>query len=315
MTAHPRYDPDTGELHFFGYEADGLASRAVAYCVADKNGNLVKEEWFEAPFCALMHDFAVTKSHVIFPCFPITADIARIKAGGPHWIFEPNRESMIGIMPRGGPVSEMRWFRFPQPRSAFHFMNAYSEGYLVHLDFGVAKTVPFAFIREASGLPFDPTAMVGYVRWTFDMGKPDDIIREKLIASPGDMPRVAEKDLMKDYTIGYYQRFDPSIAPPLVAGPVGAGFNAVSRLNVKTGAMTTLAMDHRTTVQEHIHIPSKRVGHEGYLAYVADIHDGPHSEAHILEAAHVENGPIAKLKLPLRLRVGVHGNWVAAEAF
>ena len=42
VTAHPRLDPETGELHFFGYEAGGLATRDVAYCVADKNGELVK---------------------------------------------------------------------------------------------------------------------------------------------------------------------------------------------------------------------------------------------------------------------------------
>jgi carotenoid cleavage dioxygenase len=43
MTAHPRLDPETGELCFFGYEASGLASRDVAYCVADKDGRLIRE--------------------------------------------------------------------------------------------------------------------------------------------------------------------------------------------------------------------------------------------------------------------------------
>src|SRR5690606_26277913 len=38
MTAHPRLDPDTGELYFFGYEANGLCSDDVAYCIADRRG-------------------------------------------------------------------------------------------------------------------------------------------------------------------------------------------------------------------------------------------------------------------------------------
>ena len=38
MTAHVRIDPQTGELFFFGYEADGLASTKVSYCIADKLG-------------------------------------------------------------------------------------------------------------------------------------------------------------------------------------------------------------------------------------------------------------------------------------
>src|SRR5665213_681423 len=54
MTAHCRIDPETGELFFFGYEAGGLATRDVAFCVADKDGKLVSEEWFDAPFVSLM---------------------------------------------------------------------------------------------------------------------------------------------------------------------------------------------------------------------------------------------------------------------
>ncbi|MGH8261241.1 MAG: carotenoid oxygenase family protein, partial [Steroidobacteraceae bacterium] len=98
MTPHPRIDPDTGAMYFFGYEASGLASRDVAYCIANRDGELIREDWFQVPYCALMHDFAVTKEHAIFPVFPITADLARIKAGGPHWVWEGGRDSYIGIM-------------------------------------------------------------------------------------------------------------------------------------------------------------------------------------------------------------------------
>ena len=72
MTAHTRLDNETQDLHFFGYEASGLATRDVSYCVADKEGQLVKEEWFQVPYVSLMHDFAVSKEHVIFPVFPTT---------------------------------------------------------------------------------------------------------------------------------------------------------------------------------------------------------------------------------------------------
>ena len=67
VTAHVRIDPETGEMFFFGYEADGLASTKVAYCIADKQGNLIREQWFDAPYCALMHDFVVTERHALFP--------------------------------------------------------------------------------------------------------------------------------------------------------------------------------------------------------------------------------------------------------
>jgi carotenoid cleavage dioxygenase len=33
----------------------------------------------------------------------------------------------------------------------------------------------------------------------------------------------------------------------------------------------------------------------------------------VVEAEHLDKGPIAKIHMPLRLRVQVHGNWVPAH--
>jgi carotenoid cleavage dioxygenase len=314
MTAHTRPDPRTGELLFFGYEASGLASRDVAFCVADRNGNLTREDWFQVPYCALMHDFAVTEQHVIFPVFPITADLARMKAGGAHWVWDATRESFVGIMPRDGGVADLRWFRGP-PISAFHFMNAYSEGNHVYLDFGYGKVAPFPFIREASGITVKPEEMGGeFVRWSFNLAKPGERWEQYVLGPGGDMPRIADKDNLVDYDVGYYQLFDPSVGPPLIAGPVGAGFNTIARLEVKSGKLTRLPMDQRSTVQEHVHIASRQPGHEGYLAFLVDRHDENQTEMFVVEAAHLQRGPIARIKIPFRLRVGVHGNWVSAAA-
>jgi len=313
MTAHTRLDPETGELFFFGYEAGGLATRDVAYCVADKNGNLVKEEWFQVPYCSMMHDFAVTKEHVIFPVFPTTADLDRIKAGGAHWVWDPTKETFVGIMPRAGSVKDIRWFRGP-PTSAYHFMNAYSEGSKVHLDFNAGKVNPFPFIQQASGINVHPSeAAGGYVRWTFDLARPSERWEEYTIGPGGEMPRIAEKDFMVDYDIGYYETYNPENGPPLIAGPVGAGFNTLLRLEVKSGRLTSLGLPVGTTVQEAVHIPSKKAAHEGYLAFVVDLHEKFLSEMWIVEAQHLAKGPIARIEVPLRLRVAVHGNWVPSE--
>jgi carotenoid cleavage dioxygenase-like enzyme len=314
MTAHTRLDPQTGDLYFFGYEASGLATRDVSYCIANKEGQLVKEEWFQVPYVSLMHDFAVTKEHAIFPVFPTTADLDRIKAGGVHWICEPDKDTFIGIMPRDGSVKDMHWFR-RHACSAFHFMNAYTEGKFVHLDFGVSKYAPFPFIQQASRIHPTPKELAGgnVVRWTFDMSKPGEKFEEYVLAPAGDFPRVAMKDHMLDYSTGYYERFDPELGPPQTAGPVGAGFNTVSRLEVKSGKIKSWHPKQPATIQEEVHIPSKTPGHEGYLALVVDLHDSMLSEVVILEAANPEKGPLATIKMPLRLRNQVHGNWVDAE--
>ena len=62
MTAHVRIDAATGELFFYGYEADGCASTKVAYCVVGPDGTLRSEQWFDAPYCAMMHDFTISEN-------------------------------------------------------------------------------------------------------------------------------------------------------------------------------------------------------------------------------------------------------------
>ena len=313
VTAHPRLDPQTGEMHFFGYEAGGLATRDVAYCVANKDGELVREEWLQVPYCALMHDFVVTREHVIFPGFPIVAELERMKAGGAHWAWDASKESFVGIMPRGGNVDQVRWFR-ARPCSVFHFINGYTEGSKVHVDMCVSDVPAFAFIREAGGLNIQPQDVRGnLVRWTFDLSKPGDQPEESVLAPSGDFPRIANKDSMSDYDIAYYGRVDFRFGPPILSGPVGAGFNTLTRLEVKSGRMTDLFMGPTSTVQEHVHVPSSRPGHEGYLVYIVDRHDENQAELHVTEAQHLEKGPIARIKVPMRLRSGVHANWVPAR--
>lgn len=317
VTAHVRIDHDTGFMYFFGYEAGGLASRDVAYCVADADGNLVSEQWFEAPYVGLVHDFAVTKTHAIFPFFPMKADLERLKAGGPHWVWDGSDETVMGIMPRDGRVEEMRWFRGPAAMS-FHFMNAFDEDGKVHVDFGVGEMPVFPFMMRDSGIEPGPPGpggpRTGVQRWTFDLVGQANTWSERRIAPPGDMPTVAARDHMKPYEIGYYQTFDPRFGPPLVAGPVGIGFNTINRLCVNSGETRQYSPGPGTTVQEHVHIASSEPGHEGWLIFIVDLHDNHYSEAHLILAEHPENGPVARIQIPYRLRVGVHGSWVPESA-
>lgn len=128
------------------------------------------------------------------------------------------------------------------------------------------------------------------------------------------MPRVADKDMMVDYDIAYYERLDFRNGPPIVSGPVGVGFNTITRLEVKTGKMKDLLLGPGATCQEHVHIKSKQPGHEGYLAFIVDRHDRNEAEVFVVEAQNPQDGPIARIQVPMRLRSGVHGNWVPAEA-
>lgn len=318
VTAHVRIDPETQELFFFGYEADGLASTKIAYCIADREGRLVSEQWFDAPYCAMMHDFTITKNYALFPIYPTTCDLARLKAGGDHWVHEPQRDSWLGIMPRYGNVSEMRWFRGPRGVSCYHMMNAFEdENGLIHFDQCLSSVNAFPFIQRASGLNVAPgEAGSRLERWTVNLKDGSDAVRATVIGPPGDFPVIPAARQGRPYDHGWMLTMNPAMqGPPVAGGPVGAMFNLLLRLDMRGGPPQAYALPPAHCYNEPVHVPAATAGHEGWLLTIVDQQTGPSDFKHALwvfAAGDLGAGPVAKVAIPRRLRPQVHGWWVSA---
>jgi len=322
FTAHPRVDAQTGELFFFGYEAGGLATPDVAYCIADAEGNLTSEQWFEQPYPSTIHDFVITEKYAIFPIFPTLTDLERLKEGGAHWAHHQDKPSYVGIMPRYGDVSEMKWIEGPVGVSAFHEVNAYDDGNLVHIDLCMTETNAFSFMREAGGINREQREIQGALtRWTIDMSKDDPAIETRELGPSGDLPRLADADQGRMYNRAWYLSMNPQAkGPPMLGGPVGANFNALLRIEPGNGRLTMLEVPPGAAISEPAHVPSNEPGHGGWLLSVVDVPNGPPgqgaphdyaTELWIVAADQVEKGPVAKVKTGLAMRSQVHGTWVA----
>jgi carotenoid cleavage dioxygenase len=318
VTAHVRIDPETGEMFFYGYEADGLASTKVAYCIADRHGNLVREQWFDAPYCALMHDFVVTERYALFPVYPTTCDAARVEAGGDHWVHEMDRDSWVGVMPRYGDVSEMRWFRGPKGVFCFHVMNGFddAEG-RIQFDQCLASVNVFPFIQRASGLNIPPAeARSRLARWTIDLKNGGDTVNETVIGPPGDMPVIPAARQGRPYTHAWMLTMNPAMqGPPVLGGPVGVMFDTLLRLDFTGKPPQALTLPQCHCLSEPVHVPASKPGHDGWLMTMVDRQTGPSDFSHavwILDAGNVGAGPVATIVIPHRLRPQVHGWWVSA---
>ncbi len=320
VTAHVRIDPDTGELFFYGYEADGLASTKVAYCIADAAGNLTREQWFDAPYCAMMHDFTITENYALFPIYPTTSDLERLKAGGDHWVHEMETDSWVGVMPRHSDVSELRWFRGPKGVSCYHMMNAHedAEG-RIQFDQCLSNVNAFPFIQRASGLNIPPwEAGSRLARWTIDLNDGSDSIVETVIGPPGDFPVIPASRQGRSYDHGWMLTMNPEMrGPPVMGGPVGAMFNMLMRLDLRGGPPQALALDPGMCFNEPVHVPAPDPAHEGWLITVVDRQTGPDAFEHecwVIDAGNVGAGPVARIQIPQRLRPQIHGWWVSAAA-
>jgi len=317
-SAHVRIDPDSGEMFSFGYEADGLASTRVSYFIIDREGELLREQWFDVPYCALMHDFAITRNFALFPVYPTTCDAARVRAGGDHWVHEPQRESWVGVMPRGGDVSEMRWFRGPKGVFCFHILNAFEDDQgRIHLDQCLSDVNPFPFIQRASGIEVSPQDMNSRLaRWTIDPGSQSGEVKETVIGPLGDLPVKPARFEGRPLSYAWVLTMNPQMqGPPVFGGPVGAMFNTLLRLDFNGGPPQALALAANECFNEPVHVPAENPQHEGWLLTVINRQLGPEDFENfvwVLNAGNVAAGPVAKIKIPRRLRPQVHGWWVSA---
>ena len=315
-SAHPKIDPETGDYVSFGYEARGLATRDMSYHVADRTGALVREEFFQAPYVSFQHDFVVTEHYAVFVLMPTTADDARMREGGHHWAFDPSLPSWIGILPRDGSARDLRWFEAPT-QGIGHVLNGFDDGGKLYIDLFVSTRGQFPFIANLDGSPFDrEKATPRLTRWTFDLSRRDGgLTAQTMFPDFMEMPRTDDRYQTRPHRYGYTTIVDPT-RPLNVAGTIGVGWNTLARVDLATGAIERWYAGDRTTAQEPQFVPRTHDAPEGdgWLLAVLTRFDGDwKTELAVFDAQHIAEGPIARVKMPFRLRGGVHGSWVPAE--
>jgi carotenoid cleavage dioxygenase len=97
---------------------------------------------------------------------------------------------------------------------------------------------------------------------------------------------------------------------------VGAQFNALLRVEPETGRVSGAGFGPATSVNEPVHVPSGKPGHDGWLVLVVDReHDALHSSSEllVLDATNIGAPPLARVQLPVALHPQIHGCWVSAS--
>ncbi|KAF9760756.1 hypothetical protein IL306_004149 [Fusarium sp. DS 682] len=97
---HPKFDPETGKIICFAYEAGGNGndgSRQIAVWTIDANGIKTEEAWYEAPFCGMIHDCGISKNYIVLPMTPLKCNPDRLQKGGNHWAWDPKEDQYSGL--------------------------------------------------------------------------------------------------------------------------------------------------------------------------------------------------------------------------
>ncbi len=317
FTAHPKWDPLTGDMYAFGYEATGLASDDIYFYRVDKNGKVQHEIRVKQPYVSIVHDYALTQEHVIIPFACYYTDMEQLKAGKIHWQWDRARPSMIGIMRRDGDGSDLRWFKGPE-RCFMHVFNAQSDGNKVTLLAPFYDGNFFPFFPNIDGSPWDPSRAKGFVRrYTFDLSSKDDTWREETLFDTPivDLGKVDPRFTTLPQRYAYTTFADP--AQPFDrarAGDVGrAPVNSYARFDVEDGVMKTFFAGDTHSLQELTFVPRRGSTAEGdgYLIGTASDLAEMRTELIVVDARSLEE--IARVYLPFRASTQVHGYWWDAE--
>ncbi|XP_030543075.2 carotenoid 9,10(9',10')-cleavage dioxygenase-like [Rhodamnia argentea] len=125
FTSHPKRAPETRELITVGVDA---AKPFMELGVISADGKeLVHKADLNLDRCPLCHEIGVTQRYNVIMDFPITIDINRLIRGGTLIKFEKEEYARIGVMPRYGDASSVRWFDV-EPNSALHILNCFEDG-------------------------------------------------------------------------------------------------------------------------------------------------------------------------------------------
>ncbi len=297
FTAHPKYDPDTGELHAMVYAWAEWMDH-IQYVVVAPDGKVRKT--LDIPLgMTMLHDMSLTERFAVVYDQPCTVDLDLAFAGRFPFRWNPDYGNRVGLLPREGGVDDIVWIDVPNGY-AFHPMNAYDadDGRVV-IDLCQYDVM---FDRDLLG-PFGDPGLARLERWTLDPEARTasiDVVDERA----NEFPRHRGSLSTKPYRYGY-------CAAPSVDDAAG---------------WPTLKHDLQTgTRQEFDHGPGRAAGEPVFVAreggtaeddgwLVTFVHDLGENTTDfvVMDAADFDRADyVARVRLPQRVPFGFHGNWVS----
>ena len=300
VSAHPKLDEVTGELLVFGY---GAKTPYFSFGVVDPRGELIHQQPVPLPGARLPHDMAFTEHYAIIGDFPLFWDPELLAKGvhRPRWY--PDLPTRFGVVPRAG--GDVRWFD-AAPTYVLHFINAYEDGNTIVLD-GYFQGDPMSRPDPADGPWAGLKKMVDVHsmqarphRWRLDLAT-GTTTEERMFDDISEFPSINGR------VGGRRHRY----AWTMTAKPGWFLFDGLLRLDLETGATQRHRYPDGVYASESPMAPRPNAKSEddGYLLTFTTDTVRDVSECHVFDAAHVDAGPIAKLRLPERISSGTHACW------
>jgi carotenoid cleavage dioxygenase len=291
----------------FGYEAEGHGSNVISMFEFTPQGELVWSAKTTVPYVGLLHDFAVTRNHIVFYVIPFAFDEAQMARGGIHWSWDSSKSTFFGFVRRGGDGSDIQWIEGPT-RSATHVMGAFSDSERLYVDVEMSEGNPFPFMPHNDGTSWSPqTGTSRITRLSVDLSRrrPRDYGIEQLYPHVGALPRQDDRYNTMPYRYGFLNCPNPHVE--------GRGGATLTRFDHQTRTDTYFDFGAGVSLAEACFAPRSATAREGegyLMAVKTNSNENGRGDLVIMDAEHLGDGPVATVRLPIRAVGQVHGWWV-----
>ena len=296
MTAHPKIDPVTGEMLFFGYSP---MAPYLRYSEVNAAGEHVHTTEIDIPAPVMIHDFVITEHYAIFLDAPAVFDMTRMLEGGEPMSWKPDNGTRIGIVPRGGSNDDVRWFE-TENCYVVHFFNAWESGNTIEIRAPRMSDMPGGFQFENPGAAREPMPW----RWVIDLAT-GTVTDEQTDDVAGEFPRVNEQ-----YT-GRRTRYAYNC--PQRTWDFEFDFHGVVKYDFDAGTSQAHYYGDTEVSGEHVFVPDPdgTAEDDGWLMSFVTDRVSEQSELVILDAHDIGSEPVARVKMAARVPIGFHANWFA----
>ncbi len=301
VSAHSKVDEQTGDLVFFAY---GDVPPYMQYGVLTKAGELHLTD-VELPGPRRPHDVGMTQNYSVLHDFPVFHDPALFeKTGRRVPLFHREVPTRYGVVPRFGTGDQVRWFEF-EPCYMLHVVNTWEEGDWIVM-VGCRTNDPTLRPDPEDG---KLAAMLSFLKLQANLYE----WRMNLVT--GETRERALDDLNAEFptsNLAFQGRKGRYSYHQMIPWEIPATFDALVKYDIQTGASTRWdygpgVYGSETTFAAR---PGATEEDDGYLVtLVTDVNDWG-SQCLVFDAARVEDGPLARLRVPERVPAGFHATWM-----
>ncbi|AKJ67906.1 hypothetical protein PATSB16_17630 [Pandoraea thiooxydans] len=293
MSAHPKRDPATGELHFVNYRP---WRPWVTYFCADPAGRIVRRQAIDVAGATAMHDFAITRRFAVFIDQPLVFERPPRPGGGLPFCWDGGYAMRLGLLELHRHDAPVRWFEI-EPCFIPHVLNAFDDGQAVVLRAVVSD--PYYMTGDAPRAQ----ACLGMHEWRIDLAS-GRVAHHCLSNAPGELPRLDERCVGRPHRYGYAAEIRLAQAWHACGGLFKYDFarDEVIKHDVGPDAMAA----------EPVFIAAHASAGEDEGWVLSFVYDATtdRSALIVLDARHFDHAPLARISLPQRVPYGAHGSWV-----